>query len=166
MMLLRAVCLIGGAIIVVQKPPLWGLWASLCVAGMVLLPLFAVILANDRPPRKRQPVPPPGPAAPPTQPGLPAAPDHRSSTRTDQPTKQSSQRYGRSSTELAYRCGTELYGRRQRRRCPVAPRARPAGGRRRNASPAPVGSVTRRRYGALGHDGAGRRTRWLRPGLA
>jgi hypothetical protein len=77
MMLLRAVCLIGGAIIVVQKPPLWGLWASLCVAGMVLLPWFAVILANDRPPRKRQPVPPPGRTASPTQPGLPAAPDHR-----------------------------------------------------------------------------------------
>jgi hypothetical protein len=54
MMLTRAGCLIGGAIIVVNKPPLWGVWAILCVIGMVLLPWLAVILANDRPPKKRQ----------------------------------------------------------------------------------------------------------------
>jgi Protein of unknown function (DUF3099) len=73
MMLTRALCLLGGAILVVQKPPLWGLWASLCVVGMVLLPWLAVILANDRPPKRRQPVPrnqPPGP------PALPAT-EHR-----------------------------------------------------------------------------------------
>jgi hypothetical protein len=71
MMLLRAVCVIAGALFVVQKPPLWQVWAILCVAGMVLLPWFAVILANDRPPKKRAPAPPPpahpaGPAALPT----------------------------------------------------------------------------------------------------
>ncbi len=71
MMLLRAVCVIAGALFVVQKPPLWQVWAIICVAGMVLLPWFAVILANDRPPKKRVPVPPPpvhppGPAALPT----------------------------------------------------------------------------------------------------
>jgi hypothetical protein len=54
MMLLRAACLIGGAAIVVTKPPLWGLWAVLCVIGMVLLPWLAVILANDRPPKRRR----------------------------------------------------------------------------------------------------------------
>ncbi len=56
MMLTRALCLVGAAILVVQKPPLWGLWASLCVVGMVVLPWLAVILANDRPPKRRQPV--------------------------------------------------------------------------------------------------------------
>jgi len=74
MMLTRALCLVGGAFIVVQKPPLWGLWASLCVVGMVVLPWLAVILANDRPPRKRAAVPPrPGG---PDQPALPAAREH------------------------------------------------------------------------------------------
>ena len=46
MMLLRAVCVIAGALFVVQKPPLWQVWAIVCVFGMVLLPWFAVILAN------------------------------------------------------------------------------------------------------------------------
>ena len=58
MMLTRAGCLIVGALVVVQKPPLWGLWAILCVIGMVLLPWLAVILANDRPPKKRHHAPP------------------------------------------------------------------------------------------------------------
>ena len=64
MMLTRALCLLLGALIVVQKPPLWGLWASLCVVGMVVLPWLAVILANDRPPKKRQSVPPSQPSGP------------------------------------------------------------------------------------------------------
>ena len=75
MMLTRALCLIAGAYFVVQKPLLWGLWASLCVVGMVLLPWLAVILANDRPPRKRAPVPPQDSGS--AQPALPAARDHR-----------------------------------------------------------------------------------------
>ena len=75
MMLTRALCLLAGAYFVVQKPPLWGLWASLCVVGMVLLPWLAVILANDRPPRKRAPVPPKTGA--PGQPALPGASDPR-----------------------------------------------------------------------------------------
>lgn len=53
MMLLRAACLVGGAIIVSTRPPLWQLWAILCVLGMILLPWFAVILANDRPARTK-----------------------------------------------------------------------------------------------------------------
>jgi len=69
MMLTRAACLVGGAVLVSTKPPLWPLWVLLCVVGMVLLPWLAVIIANDRPPKskaerlqdaqKRQPPPPP-----------------------------------------------------------------------------------------------------------
>ncbi len=75
MMLTRALCLIAGAYFVVQKPPLWGVWASLCVVGMVLLPWLAVILANDRPPRKRAPAPPT--TGPQDQAALPAPRDHQ-----------------------------------------------------------------------------------------
>ena len=75
MMLTRAGCLIGGAFIVVNKPPLWGLWAILCVIGMVLLPWMAVILANDRPPKKHQHQPPTGEV--PGQLSLPPAPTNR-----------------------------------------------------------------------------------------
>ncbi len=67
MMLLRAACLIGAAVVVVNKPPLWGLWTSLLVVGTVVLPWLAVVLANDAPPKKRAPAPPvanpPGPSA-------------------------------------------------------------------------------------------------------
>jgi hypothetical protein len=59
MMLFRVVCLVGAALIVANKPPLWGLWTILCVLGAVLLPWFAVILANDAPPRKHRPPAPP-----------------------------------------------------------------------------------------------------------
>jgi hypothetical protein len=53
MMSIRALCLIAGAILVSIKPPLLGLWLGLCVVGMVLLPWLAVILANDRAPKRR-----------------------------------------------------------------------------------------------------------------
>ena len=53
MMMIRALCLVGGAIIVSTKPPLWGLWLVLCVLGMVFIPWLAVILANDRPAKSR-----------------------------------------------------------------------------------------------------------------
>jgi hypothetical protein len=71
MMLTRAGCLIAAAFIGVQKPPLWGLWAGICVLGAVILPWLAVIIANDRPPRKRAPVPPP--TSLPVQTALPPA---------------------------------------------------------------------------------------------
>jgi hypothetical protein len=48
MMLLRAVCLIAGAVIVSTKPPLWGLWLALAIAAMVLLPWFAVSAPHDQ----------------------------------------------------------------------------------------------------------------------
>jgi hypothetical protein len=67
MMLTRALCVIGSAVIVMQKPPLWPLWAVLAVAGGVLLPWLAVVIANDRPPKRRGEPPAPtttaGPAA-------------------------------------------------------------------------------------------------------
>jgi hypothetical protein len=59
MMLTRALCLIGSAVIVVQKPPLWQVWAVLCVVAAVVLPWLAVVIANDRPPKRRAPVAPP-----------------------------------------------------------------------------------------------------------
>jgi hypothetical protein len=69
MMSVRALCLIVAAILISVRPPLLGLWIGLCIAGMVLLPWLAVILANDRPPRRRG-EPSRYPSAP-TQPALP-----------------------------------------------------------------------------------------------
>ena len=53
MMGLRALCLITAAVLVMLKVPLLAIWLPLCLAGMVLLPWLAVILANDRPPKDR-----------------------------------------------------------------------------------------------------------------
>jgi hypothetical protein len=55
MMLIRALCLILAAVLVSVGAPLLPLWLSLCVAAMILLPWLAVLLANDRPPKSRQP---------------------------------------------------------------------------------------------------------------
>ncbi|MGH3728060.1 MAG: DUF3099 domain-containing protein [Micromonosporaceae bacterium] len=53
MMGIRIVCLIiAGVLVSVQAPMLW-LWVPLCVAGMVLLPWMAVLIANDRPPKQQ-----------------------------------------------------------------------------------------------------------------
>lgn len=51
MMSVRAGCLILGAVLIGLRPPLLGLWLSLCAAGMVILPWLAVLIANDRPPK-------------------------------------------------------------------------------------------------------------------
>ncbi|GAA5181539.1 DUF3099 domain-containing protein [Rugosimonospora acidiphila] len=66
MMSFRALCLIAAALLVGLHAPLLWIWIPLCLVGMVLIPWFAVLLANDRPPRKRtQPsVPAPAQAAP------------------------------------------------------------------------------------------------------
>ena len=56
MMMLRAACLIGGAVLVSVRPPLLPLWLTLCAAGMVFLPWAAVLIANDRPPKKAEKV--------------------------------------------------------------------------------------------------------------
>lgn len=76
MMLFRALCLIAAAFIAVQKPPLWGLWAGLCVLGAVVLPWLAVLIANDRPPLKRGPIPVPSPVVP-VQTAIPSVPQDR-----------------------------------------------------------------------------------------
>lgn len=53
MMGLRVVCLVVAAVLVGLRVPLLWLWLPLCVAGMVLLPWMAVLMANDRPPREK-----------------------------------------------------------------------------------------------------------------
>jgi hypothetical protein len=53
MMLIRALCLILAAVLVTVKPPLLPLWLIICVTAMILLPWFAVLLANDRPPKEQ-----------------------------------------------------------------------------------------------------------------
>jgi Protein of unknown function (DUF3099) len=51
MMGIRALCVVIGAVLVMLKVPLLPLWLVLCVAGAVLLPMSAVMLANDRAPK-------------------------------------------------------------------------------------------------------------------
>ncbi|HEY8453076.1 MAG: DUF3099 domain-containing protein [Micromonosporaceae bacterium] len=53
MMLVRAVCLIAGAVVVSTRPPLMWLWLILCAVGMTVIPYVAVVLANHRLPRQR-----------------------------------------------------------------------------------------------------------------
>jgi hypothetical protein len=52
MMGLRLVCVVVAGVLVGLKVPLLPLWLALCVAGAILLPWLAVILANDRPPKE------------------------------------------------------------------------------------------------------------------
>jgi hypothetical protein len=49
----RAGLLVLGTILVSMRPPLMWPSLALCVVGMVLLPWIAVLVANDRPARKR-----------------------------------------------------------------------------------------------------------------
>ena len=51
MMGVRALCVIAGAVLVMVRPPLLGLWLAICVAAAIFLPWSAVLLANDRAPR-------------------------------------------------------------------------------------------------------------------
>jgi hypothetical protein len=51
MMSIRALLLIVAAVLASTHVPLLPLWLVLCVVGMIFLPWFAVILANDRPPK-------------------------------------------------------------------------------------------------------------------
>ena len=53
MMGVRAGCLVLGAVLISVKPPLLPVWLALCAAGMVFLPWFAVLIANDRPPKSK-----------------------------------------------------------------------------------------------------------------
>jgi Flp pilus assembly protein TadB len=77
MMSLRVVCVILAAILAAAEVPMLGLWLAVLVAGAVLLPWFAVLIANDRPAkskaeRRAQANPRPAvepQALPPAQPG-------------------------------------------------------------------------------------------------
>ncbi len=53
MMSIRAVSLVVAAVLVSVHAPLLWLWIPLCLAGMLVVPWLAVILANDRPPKAR-----------------------------------------------------------------------------------------------------------------
>jgi hypothetical protein len=57
MMSVRAVCLVVAAVLVSVHAPLLWLWLPICGVGMLFIPWLAVILANDRLPRRRRPVP-------------------------------------------------------------------------------------------------------------
>ena len=52
MMSLRAVCLLGATLVVGLEVPHALAWVGVFIVGMVLLPWMAVLIANDRPPRK------------------------------------------------------------------------------------------------------------------
>jgi hypothetical protein len=59
MMSLRGVCLVAATVLVRAHVPLAWLWGTVLVLGSLLLPWFAVILANDRAPKgSRRYVPP------------------------------------------------------------------------------------------------------------
>lgn len=52
MMGIRAICLVVAAAVVGMDLPLAPLWVGICIVGMVALPWMAVLIANDRPPKK------------------------------------------------------------------------------------------------------------------
>lgn len=64
MMVTRAVFLVLGAILISVQPPLLPLWLCLCVLGMIFLPWAAVLIANDRAPKKKPARPAPVQAKP------------------------------------------------------------------------------------------------------
>ena len=53
MMVLRLVCLILAAVVIGADVPYAGWWAAACIAGMVVLPWAAVLIANDRLPDRK-----------------------------------------------------------------------------------------------------------------
>jgi hypothetical protein len=53
MMSFRALCLVAAAVLAGVHAPLLWLWIPVCLFGMLIVPWAAVILANDRPRRRR-----------------------------------------------------------------------------------------------------------------
>src|SRR5690606_30567265 len=53
LMMLRLVSLLVAALLIAVRPPLLGLWLTLCAIGMIIVPWVAVVLANDRRPKER-----------------------------------------------------------------------------------------------------------------
>lgn len=76
MMAVRAGCLIVGAVLVSANVPMLWLWLPLCGFGMIVVPWLAVLIANDRPPRKRSRLPGKVRRDRPPTPSLPAARPH------------------------------------------------------------------------------------------
>jgi hypothetical protein len=52
MMGIRALCLVGATLVVGLEVPHALAWAAVFIVGMVVLPWMAVLIANDRPPKK------------------------------------------------------------------------------------------------------------------
>jgi hypothetical protein len=52
MMGVRALCLAGATLVVGLDVPHALAWAAVFIVGMVVLPWMAVLIANDRPPKK------------------------------------------------------------------------------------------------------------------
>jgi len=52
MMGLRLACLLAAALVVAAEVPYAMVWVAVFIVGMVALPWMAVLIANDRPPRK------------------------------------------------------------------------------------------------------------------
>jgi hypothetical protein len=53
MMGIRVVCLVAAVVVVALKVPFAALWVALLGLGMIVLPMMAVIIANDHHPRRR-----------------------------------------------------------------------------------------------------------------
>jgi Flp pilus assembly protein TadB len=52
MMGLRAVCVVAAVLITTAEVPYAMVWVGVCIVGMVVLPWAAVLVANDRLPKK------------------------------------------------------------------------------------------------------------------
>jgi hypothetical protein len=52
MMSVRGLCLLVATLAVGLEAPHALVWVGFCIVGMVLLPWMAVLIANDRPPKK------------------------------------------------------------------------------------------------------------------
>lgn len=67
MMLFRAVCLILATVLVSAHVPYLVVWVPILLVAILIVPWLAVLLANDRPPKKRRrpsdPVPAEAPAS-------------------------------------------------------------------------------------------------------